>query len=141
MAAEGAATEGAAGGQAEQQFSGLTEHQFTDLHEETPVHFQIIRLEKQLFVWMGTQANMGNLCLAMPTRMDPTPTVTTLLPGPADSDSSSMAQRLAKRTGLPVAASVNLPASSPTLKAWAERRLVAELDRLQLSRPAAGHSS
>lgn len=47
-----------------------------------------------------------------------------------------MAQRLARRTGLSVAASVNLPPNSPALRAFVERRLVVELESLGLAKPS-----
>lgn len=67
---------------------------------------------------------------------DPAPAVSTLLPGPAEADASGAARRLAQRTGLSVAVSINLPPNSPAMQAFVERRLVAELEALGLARAA-----
>jgi hypothetical protein len=43
----------------------------------------------------------------------------------------------AKKTGRPVALSVNLPAGQPLMRAFAEKRLMQELQQLQLVSPPA----
>lgn len=47
---------------------------------------------------------------------------------------------VAKRTGLSVAASVNLPPNAPLVQAFVERRLVQELEQLKLVHKAEGLS-
>lgn len=47
----------------------------------------------------------------------------------------------AKKTGRPVALSVNLPSGEPLMRAWAEKRLLQELQALQLVRQEQGRAS
>ncbi|KAL4452358.1 hypothetical protein ABPG75_008020 [Micractinium tetrahymenae] len=121
--------------------SGLVQHAFSATYqEEHQLFFQLVVLERQIFAWVGTAPpRLASLCLATPTRLDPVPAATSLLPGPgtADEDLVSMAQRLAKRSGRSVALSVNLPASQPLMRAFAEKRLLQELQTLQLVQQAA----
>eukprot|EP00197_Chlamydomonas_leiostraca_P011216 CAMPEP_0202862280 /NCGR_PEP_ID=MMETSP1391-20130828/3379_1 /ASSEMBLY_ACC=CAM_ASM_000867 /TAXON_ID=1034604 /ORGANISM="Chlamydomonas leiostraca, Strain SAG 11-49" /LENGTH=101 /DNA_ID=CAMNT_0049541795 /DNA_START=185 /DNA_END=490 /DNA_ORIENTATION=+ len=65
--------------------------------------------------------------MSIPTQMDPIPAVATLLPSSANSESSSVAQRIALKMQRPVLCSWNIPGTSPMLEAIAERRLLQEL--------------
>lgn len=50
--------------------SGLEHHLFSDVFQDTPVHFQIVQLARQLYIWVGVgTSNMDNLCVATPTRL------------------------------------------------------------------------
>lgn len=55
-----------------------------------------------------------------------------LLSGKVNEEGCSMAQRIAARSKMPVVLSYNLPPSSTTLKAFAERRVVQELRSMEL---------
>lgn len=115
----------------------LQQHTASDVYQDQQIFFQIVVLERQIFAWAGTAPpRMGNLCLAMPTRLDPVPSATTLL-GSGDEDVTSMAQRLARRVGRSVALSVNLPANQPLMRAFVEKRLLQEMQQLQLVQQAA----
>ncbi|KAK8511334.1 hypothetical protein V6N13_013751 [Hibiscus sabdariffa] len=49
--------------------SGVQVTTFTELVDEVTLHFQIIRLAKQIYVWIGSDsAKLGNLYAAAPTR-------------------------------------------------------------------------
>jgi hypothetical protein len=104
------------------------------------LHFQLLELPRQLYLWVGAGApRMGNLCVAVPTRMDPAPAVATLIDGDAGDEAAGMARRLTRRAGVPVALSLNLPPGAPPeLRAFAERRALEELAALRLARGAAG---
>ncbi|KAL4450043.1 hypothetical protein ABPG77_010712 [Micractinium sp. CCAP 211/92] len=122
--------------------AGLVQHTFSaTFQEEQQLFFQLVVLQRQIYAWVGTAPpRLTSLCLAVPTRLDPVPAATSLLPGPsaADEDLTSMAQRIAKRAGQPVALSVNLPANQPLMRAFAEKRLLQELQTLQLAQHTAG---
>mmetsp|Transcript_675 Transcript_675/g.1558 ORF Transcript_675/g.1558 Transcript_675/m.1558 type:complete len:185 (-) Transcript_675:153-707(-) len=133
----------------------ITETSWTVEAPGAVLHFQIVRLHEQLYVWVGagdTPAH-GELSMAVKTRMSDTPSVTTLLgaggapassagggggggaanaagPSLIDSVSNGMAQRLAKRTGMCVVASCNLPHDLADLQVFAERTLLAKLKEL-----------
>jgi hypothetical protein len=48
----------------------LEQHLATDVFQDQHLHFQIVVLDRQLFIWIGTEpACLNNLCLATPTRM------------------------------------------------------------------------
>ncbi|PSC72300.1 phosphoglycolate phosphatase [Micractinium conductrix] len=116
--------------------SAMQHHTASDSYQDTPVYFQIVVLERQIFAWVGVAPpRLANLQLAMPTRLDPLPSATSLL-GSADDELASMSQRLSKRTGRSVALSVNLPANQPLMRAFAEKRLLQELRQLQLVQQA-----
>ena len=118
------------------------------------LHFQIVRLIDQLYVWVGAgdaggaPPVHGELSMAIKTRMSDTPTVTTLIGagglgtggggGAAgnvaltDCVSDQMAQRLAKRTGKCVVASCNIPSDMAALQVFAERTLLEKFKELDL---------
>lgn len=131
----------------------VVEHSFTVEAPGAHVHFQIVQLCDQLYVWVGA-GNVGEppvhgeLSMALKTRMSDTPAVTTLLAGGGGSNagggggegaatasvsaSNQMAQRLAKRTGKCVVASCNIPSELSTLQVFAEKTLMAKLKDLGL---------
>lgn len=116
----------------------IVEHRASDVFQDQQLHFQVVVLDRQLFIWIGVEPpRLSNLCMAMPTRLDPIPSATSLLPGRADDDIISMSQRLAKKVGKPVALSVNLPANQPLMRAFVEKRLLQELQQLDLVQQAA----
>ncbi|OAY65670.1 Proteasome assembly chaperone 4 [Ananas comosus] len=106
-----------------------------DLHDVT-LHFQIIRLTKQIFVWIGCNAaKFGRLYAAATTRPNNMVSVTSILGGTADNSGSGIARRLVLKTGLNIVLACNIPKDSPTLEATAERKLVEKLRSLGYIKP------
>ena len=63
--------------------------------ESTKIHIQIIDLGAQIYVWIASGGgSLSNISLAIKTRMDPQPSVASVLPSPATSQSASLAQRI-----------------------------------------------
>ncbi|XP_042939698.1 uncharacterized protein LOC122274743 isoform X1 [Carya illinoinensis] len=57
----------------EENGAGLEITCFSDVFNDVPLHFQILRLPKQIYVWIGcSSAKLGNLYAAAPTRPLPT---------------------------------------------------------------------
>uniref|UniRef100_A0A0A9CRI8 Proteasome assembly chaperone 4 n=1 Tax=Arundo donax TaxID=35708 RepID=A0A0A9CRI8_ARUDO len=112
-----------------------------DLHDVT-LHFQIIRLSKQIYAWIGCNtAKFGHLYAAATTRPGNTVSVTSLLGGTSDNTGSSMARRLVLKTGLNIVLACNIPKDSPMLEAAAERKLVEKLKGLGYIRSKAGEAN
>ncbi|KAK3136276.1 hypothetical protein QOZ80_5BG0430840 [Eleusine coracana subsp. coracana] len=112
-----------------------------DIHDVT-LHFQIIRLSKQIYAWIGCNtAKFGHLYAAATTRPDNRVSVTSVLGGTSDNTGSSMARRLVLKTGLNIVLACNIPKDSPMLEAAAERKLVEKLRGLSYIKPKAGEAS
>jgi hypothetical protein len=48
----------------------IEQHVAADMFQETQLHFQIVVLERQIFVWIGVAPpRLSTLCLATPTRL------------------------------------------------------------------------
>ena len=48
----------------------LSQHCFTAALNDVPVHFQVVQLERQLYIWVGVGApRLGALVMAVPTRL------------------------------------------------------------------------
>ena len=115
----------------------LQYHAFSAEALDSHVHFQVLDLGRQLYIWLGAgdQARLGNIWLAMPGRATAggtVPPVTGLVRGGPACQGSSLAQRLTMRMGRPVAVAWGLSGSDDALTAWAERRLLQELGNLGL---------
>ncbi|KAG9148617.1 hypothetical protein Leryth_017388 [Lithospermum erythrorhizon] len=101
---------------------------FSDTVDNATFHFQIIRLQKQIYAWIGCDsAKFGNLYAAAPTRPSNTVSVASLIGGTSDNTGSSIARRLVLRTGLPIVLSSNIPKNNTTLEADAEKKLIQKL--------------
>nr|BAJ89485.1 predicted protein [Hordeum vulgare subsp. vulgare] len=102
-----------------------------DLHDVT-LRFQIIRMSKQIYAWIGCNqsAKFGHLYAAATTRLGDGVSVTSVLGGTSDNTGSSMARRLVLKTGLNIILACNIPKDSPMLEAAAERKLVEKLRSL-----------
>eukprot|EP00884_Botryococcus_braunii_P011633 jgi/Botrbrau1/20470/Bobra.145_2s0031.1 len=114
----------------------VSQHCFSAEAMDTAVHFQIVDLGKQLYIWVASGSlKLGNISLAMPMPVGPgnVPPATTLIRGPGEGEGGALARRLALKTGRPVAVAWNVPESSPLLCAYAERRLLEELASLGMS--------
>ncbi|KAF6263446.1 hypothetical protein COO60DRAFT_1489739 [Scenedesmus sp. NREL 46B-D3] len=107
---------------------------FTEAAPDATLYFQIIDLGQQLYVWVSVGgAKFQNLYLAIQSRMDPNPSIATLLPDAASGGAAGMAQRLVRRVGRSVVCSCNLPANAEVLQVFAERRLCQELESMGLT--------
>lgn len=112
-----------------------------DLHDVT-LHFQIIKLSKQIYVWVGCNTTkFGHLYAAATTRPDNRVSVTSVLGGTSDNTGSSMARRLVLRTGLNIVLACNIPKDSPMLEAAVERKLVEKLKGLGYIIPTTGEAN
>ncbi|OAY56212.1 proteasome assembly chaperone 4 isoform X2 [Manihot esculenta] len=110
---------------------GLQVHCFTEIVDDTTLHFQIIRLHKQIYAWIGcNSAKFGHLYAAAPTRPSNTVSVACLLGGASDNTGSGIARRLALKTGLNIILACNIPKNAPMLEVNAEKKLVEKLTYL-----------
>lgn len=115
---------------------------FTEVLEDVTLHFQIIRLHKQIYAWIGcNSARFGRLYAAAPTRPNNTVSVANILGGSSDNTGSGIARRLVLKTGLNVILACNIPKNSPMLEADAEKKLVEKLINLGYTRPKSNGSS
>ncbi|XP_065863929.1 uncharacterized protein [Euphorbia lathyris] len=109
---------------------------FTEIVDEVTLHFQIIRLPKQIYAWVScNSAKLGHLYAAAPTRPNNTASVSCLLGGTSDNTGSGIARRLVLKTGLNIILACNIPKNSPMLEANAERKLVEKLIYLGYTKP------
>lgn len=114
-------------------------HCFSAEVQDGILHFQILRLEQQLYIWVGcNSAKFGQLYASLPTPFDRTPSLATLIGGAADSAGASIARRLVLKTGWSIVLACNLPKNSPNLEAQAEKRLLQELKTLGYVKTALG---
>ncbi|KAI5067138.1 hypothetical protein GOP47_0017666 [Adiantum capillus-veneris] len=106
-------------------------HTFSREVQDGLLHFQILKLDKQLYIWVGcNSAKLGQLYASMPTPFERTPSLATLIGGTADNVGASIARRLALKTGWSIVLACNLPKNSPNLEAQAEIQLLQELKTL-----------
>lgn len=48
----------------------IVEHRASDVFQDQQLHFQVVVLDRQLFIWIGVEPpRLSNLCMAMPTRL------------------------------------------------------------------------
>ncbi|KAJ3671613.1 hypothetical protein LUZ60_007692 [Juncus effusus] len=106
-----------------------------DLHD-VMIRFQIIRFQKQIYVWIGCNTTkLGQLYAAASTRPNNMVSVTSILGGTCDNTGSSIARRLVLKTGLNIVLACNIPKESPMLEAEAERKLMEKLTSLGYIKP------
>lgn len=116
-------------------------HSFSHEVQDGILHFQILKLDKQLYIWVGcNSAKLGQLYASMPTRFEKIPSLATLIGGSAESVGASIARRLALKTGWSIVLACNLPKNSPNLEAQAEKRLLQELKALEYTKGASSSS-
>ncbi|KAI7984175.1 Proteasome assembly chaperone 4 [Camellia lanceoleosa] len=83
---------------------------FTEVLEDVTLHFQITRLHKQIYAWIGcNSAIFGRL-------YNNTMSVTNILGGSSDNIGSGIARRLVLKTGLDVILACNIPKNTPCLR-------------------------
>lgn len=109
---------------------------FSQVSDDVTFHFQIIRLQKQIYVWIGCNSTkFGHLYAAAPTRQSDTISVTSLIGGTSDNTGSSIARRLVLKSGLNIILACNLPKNSPMLEVNAEKILMQKLISLGYTNP------
>ncbi|KAL4615564.1 hypothetical protein ACB092_07G135400 [Castanea dentata] len=104
---------------------------FNEVVNDVALHFQILRLPKQIYVWIGSA----------PTRPKDLISVTSILGGASDNTGSGIARRLVLKTGLNIILACSIPKNSPMLEAEAEKMLVQKLIQLGYTRAKAEGSS
>ncbi|VFR02250.1 unnamed protein product [Cuscuta campestris] len=105
-------------------------------HDDVNLHFQIICLPKQIYVWIGCNtAKFGHLYAAGPSLSNSAVAVTCLLGGTSDNTGSGIARRLVIKTGLNIIVACNIPKNSPMLEAEAEKKLMEKLISLGYAKP------
>lgn len=115
---------------------------FSDVSDGVTLHFQIIRLHKQIYAWIScNSAKLGHLYAAAPTRPNNTVSVASIIGGASDNTGSTIARRLALKTGLNIVLACNIPKNSPMLEANAEKKLVQKLISLGYTRSKSEGSS
>ncbi|XP_021889476.1 proteasome assembly chaperone 4 [Carica papaya] len=120
----------------ESEFDPCPNHLFSEVVDDLTLHFQIIHLSRQIYVWIGCNSTkFGNLYAAAPTRPNNTVSVTSVLGGASDNTGFGIARRLVLKTGLNIIMACNIPKNSPMLEATAEKVLVQKLISLGLTRP------
>ncbi|XP_075100334.1 uncharacterized protein LOC107774634 isoform X1 [Nicotiana tabacum] len=131
--------------------SGVQVTCFSEVSDDATLHFQIIRLQKQIYAWIGcSSAKFGNLYAAAPARpllhslchvQSNTVAVSSLTGGTSDNTGSGIARRLVLKTGLNVVLACNIPKNSPMLEAAAEKKLMQKLISLGYPKPRPRGSS
>ncbi|CAN6468983.1 unnamed protein product [Victoria cruziana] len=123
-------------GQPSESVSNSTEHNmqitaFTEDVKDVTLHFQIIRLLRQVYVWIGCNSSkLGHLYAAAPTRPRNEVSVASILGGAADNTGLSISRRLAIKTGLNIMLACNIPKNCPMIEADAERLLLQKIRSL-----------
>ncbi|XP_050373373.1 uncharacterized protein LOC126791026 [Argentina anserina] len=109
---------------------------FTEVVQDSiTLHFQIIRLQKQIYAWIGCNSGkLGHLYAAAPTRPN-TVSVTSIVGGSSDNTGSGIARRLVSRTGVNIILACNIPKNNPMVELDAEKLLVQKLLSLGYIRP------
>ncbi|XP_031375865.1 proteasome assembly chaperone 4 [Punica granatum] len=108
---------------------------FSEVVNEVTLHFQIIRLPKQIYAWVGCNSSkLGHLYAAASTRPNNAVSVASILGGGSDNAGSGIARRLVLKTGINIVLACNIPKNSPTIEADAERILVKKLIDLGFGR-------
>ncbi|KAH7517722.1 hypothetical protein FEM48_Zijuj09G0094400 [Ziziphus jujuba var. spinosa] len=101
---------------------------FSEVVNDVTLHFQIMRLPKQIYAWIGcNSAKLGHLYAAAPTRPNNAVSVSCVLGGASDNTGSGIARRIVLKTGLNVILACNIPKNTPILEADAEKLLVQKL--------------
>ncbi|KAF4394260.1 uncharacterized protein LOC115714312 [Cannabis sativa] len=118
---------------------------FTEAVNDVTVHFQIIRLPRQIYVWIGcNSAKFGNLYAAAPTSTTSPKNgvnVSCVLGGTSDNTGSGIVRRLVLKTGHHVILASNIPKNPPLLEAAAEKILMQKLINLGYTKPKSEASS
>ncbi|CAN1789442.1 hypothetical protein LINPERHAP1_LOCUS18482 [Linum perenne] len=114
-------------------------HCFTEVVDDLTLHFQIIRLPKQIYAWIGCNSSkLGHLYAAANTRpssQSGSVSVSCVLGGASDNTGSGIARRIVLKSGLNVMLACDIPKNSPMIEANAERKMMEKLIQLGYTRP------
>uniref|UniRef100_A0A8D0HDI7 Proteasome assembly chaperone 4 n=1 Tax=Sphenodon punctatus TaxID=8508 RepID=A0A8D0HDI7_SPHPU len=102
-------------------------HEFSGRLGEQLVHFHLMRLQGSLFLWVGAAPLLSNLAVAMCTPRDSIPVSTSVLGDASDTTSSSLAQRLARKTKKQIFVSYNLENTESNFILLIENRIKEEM--------------
>lgn len=108
----------------EKMNSTITFHEVNEVVCDKNISFQIIKLDKSLYLWIGlsNDPNMVDLSLALKTRYDNLPLTTRILGDGTDLVSANLGSKLVKCIDKAVYMSVNVP-SDRLLLPEIEKRL------------------
>ncbi|CAI0452318.1 unnamed protein product, partial [Linum tenue] len=116
--------------QQENDAGGLQVHCFTDVVDELTLHFQIIRLPKQIYAWIGCNSSkMGHLYAAAHTRPSEGVSVSCVLGGSSDNPGAGIARRIVLKSGLNVILASNIPKNSPLIEVFSPSLLYRTLTK------------
>ncbi|KAG0170261.1 hypothetical protein DFQ28_002214 [Apophysomyces sp. BC1034] len=97
-------------------------HQATHLFLTEPIHFQLVQMNKSMFVWVGKNARLNDLSVAMPSFG--TQATTTVLGKDVAELSRNMARRLALKYNQQFYVSLDLGKQDDLLNAFVEKKLM-----------------
>jgi len=103
-------------------------HTFSTEIADSIVHFQVLKMEQSLFVWIGsgTDPTFSDLGMALVTNYGRLPLCTRLMGDHTDMTSLNLASRLAKKFQKAVYVSINVPPDRLSLPAI-EKQLQEEI--------------
>ncbi|KAI9011426.1 hypothetical protein BC832DRAFT_345892 [Gaertneriomyces semiglobifer] len=114
--------------------SQIKVYQTTEVHEETPLYFQITVMSSSVLVWVGSSkpeshqasssevtGRLGGLSMAIPTKYDKTATSTQLIPTASDT-CERLAKRLASKHNMQFFVSMDIPSNDEGLVRVVEGR-------------------
>ncbi|KAK9835612.1 hypothetical protein WJX74_004203 [Apatococcus lobatus] len=111
----------------------LTRHSLSHLFSEIVVRAEIVCLDLQVYVWVGSGSSPAlPLALAFPGLQGGPAAASILIRGPGDSSSAALSQRLSQRFERPVLCSCCLPADLYSSQGVVERWVADEIQRLCL---------
>nr|UCK81624.1 proteasome assembly chaperone 4 [Arenicola marina] len=107
---------------------GLNLYSFSERLMDTNVNFQVFKMQGSFYLWVGTKPEtMSNLAVAMKTQFDPEPSSCKVLGKFTDSTSTTLAQKLAKKTGKQVFVSYNIATEDTMMLPLVEKRIMTEM--------------
>jgi len=106
--------------------STLKIHSFSDSFQNYRLHFQVVSLKGSFFLWVGTDAVLGNLSCSLNSRFDSLPSSTSLFGANDDVRATGLAQKLCAKAKKPVFVSLNIPPDQMLLP-LIEKRIIAEM--------------
>ncbi|MBN3309175.1 PSMG4 protein, partial [Amia calva] len=107
---------------------GISIHNFSEKILEQNVHFHVMKMKDGFFLWIGANAHLSNLAVAMCSKYDSVPLSTLVLGDASDTTPNSLAQRLTKKTKKQVFVSYNLPTTEANLTLLVENRIKKEME-------------
>ena len=103
-------------------------HNFSENILNQDIHFHVMKLNGEFFLWVGASPVLSNLAVSMNSKYDSMPLSSLLLGEPSDTSSNSLAQRLAKKTKKQVFVSYSIPGTDAQLAILVEKRINKEME-------------